>query len=311
MSIGQRIMVTGAAGLVGRAVCRLLQARGDEVVAIDRFGGEEFDGVTVIECDLGNVHRLHSLARDGLSAVIHCGAYSGPMVARDNPVSMVQVNIVGTANMLELARVHGARRFVFCSSTSAYGNTPPAPVKEDVVMVPASLYAASKVASEQLVAAYALQYGVDGVSLRLSWVYGPHRTTDCMIRTMLTDAMASRATRIPFGYDFHRQYIHVDDAARALIAALDVPSLPRRSYNITGDSRLTLEEVAQIVRRVAPAADIELAPGRDPLDEQQERFDISAAITDLGYRPQYDLEAGIRAYAAWLSKNDSPKFQGA
>jgi UDP-glucuronate 4-epimerase len=311
MSVGQRIMVTGAAGLVGRAVCRMLHERGDEVVAIDRFGVEASGGVSVIECDLGNVHRLHALACKELSAVIHCGAYSGPMVARDNPVSMVQVNIVGTANMLELARVHRARRFVFCSSTSAYGNTPPAPVKEDVVMVPASLYAASKVASEQLVAAYAHQYGVDGVSLRLSWVYGPHRTTDCMIRTMLTDAMQSRATRVPFGHDFHRQYIHVDDAARALVAALDAPRLPRRSYNITGDSRLTLEEVARVVRRVMPAADIELAPGPDPLDEQQERFDISAAVSDLGYRPHYDLEAGIRAYAAWLAQNDPPESRGA
>jgi len=304
VSIPQRIMVTGAAGLVGRAVCRQLQARGDEVIAIDRVGGAGIDGGTVTECDLGNVHRLHALGGPGLSGVIHCGAYSGPMVARDNPVSMVQVNIVGTANMLELARIHGARRFVFCSSTSAYGNTPPAPVKEDVVMVPASLYAASKVASEQLVAAYAQQYAVDGASLRLSWVYGPHRTTDCMIRTMLTDAMSGRPTRIAFGDDFYRQYIYVEDAAAALLAALDAPSLPRRTYNITGDSRLTLGEVAEIVRRVLPAADIELARGPDPLDEVQERFDISAAAADLGYRPRYDIEAGIRAYADWLLKND-------
>jgi nucleoside-diphosphate-sugar epimerase len=206
--------------------------------------------------------------------------------------------------MLELARIHGARRFVFCSSTSAYGNTPPAPVKEDVVMVPASLYAASKVASEQLVAAYAQQYAVDGASLRLSWVYGPHRTTDCMIRTMLTDAMAGRPTRLAFGDDFYRQYIYVEDAAAALLATLDAPSLRRRTYNITGDSRLTLGEVAGIVRRVLPAADIELARGPDPLDEVQERFDISAAAADLGYRPRYDIEAGIRAYADWLLKND-------
>ncbi|WP_309491433.1 NAD-dependent epimerase/dehydratase family protein [Trinickia mobilis] len=304
MSVQQRIMVTGAAGLVGRAVCRQLLARGDKVVAIDRLGGASIDDMTVTECDVGNVHRLHALAGGGLSGVIHCGAYSGPMVARDNPVSMVQVNIVGTANMLELARIYGARRFVFCSSTSAYGNTPPAPVKEDVVMAPASLYAASKVASEQLVAAYAQQYGVDGVSLRLSWVYGPHRTTDCMIRTMLTDAMARRPTRVPYGEDFYRQYIYVEDAAAALVAALDAPSLRRRTYNITGDSRLTLGEVAGIVRRVLPSADIELARGPDPLDEMQERFDISAAAADLGYRPRFDIEAGIRAYANWLSNND-------
>ncbi|MDT8843584.1 NAD(P)-dependent oxidoreductase [Paraburkholderia fungorum] len=302
----QRIIVTGAAGLVGRAVVGLLNARGDEAIAMDREGGLRIGDVTVAGCDLRNVHRLHALARGGVAGVIHCGAFSGPMVARDDPVAMFDVNIGGTANMLELARVHGARRFVYCSSTSAYGDTPPGPVREDVVLAPASLYGASKVCGEQLVSAYARQYGVDGVSLRLSWVYGPHRTTDCMIRRMLTDAMAKRPTRVPFGLDFHRQYIHVDDAAAALVAALDAPLLPRRTYNVTGGSRATLGEVAAVVRRVVPGADIELAPGPDPLDEHQERFDISAAVADLAYRPRFDLEAGIRAYAQWLAARAAP-----
>jgi len=204
--------------------------------------------------------------------------------------------------MLELARIHGARRFIYCSSTSAYGDTPPGPVKEEVPMAPASLYGASKVCGEQLVSAYAKQYGVDGVSLRLSWVYGPHRTTDCMIRRMLTDAMRAQPTRVPFGADFHRQYIHVDDAAAALLAALDAPVLRRRVYNITGGIRLTLGEVADVVRRVMPGADIELERGPDPLDELQEQFDISAAATDLGFRPRHDIETGIRAYAQWLAE---------
>ncbi|SAK73826.1 NAD-dependent epimerase/dehydratase [Caballeronia temeraria] len=302
MSQPQKIMVTGAAGLLGRAVSRLLHARGDAVIPVDREGGLRIGQMTVLEGDLRNVHRLHALARDGLDAVIHCGAFSGPMVARDDPVAMFDVNIGGTANMLELARIHGARRFVYCSSTSAYGDTPPGPVKEDVPMAPGSLYGASKVCGEQLVSAYAKQYGVDGVSLRLSWVYGPHRTTDCMIRRMLTDAMRGQPTRVPFGADFHRQYIHVDDAAAALLAALDAPLLRRRVYNITGGTRLTLGEVAEVVRRVMPDADIELERGPDPLDELQEQFDISAAATDLGFRPRHDIETGIRAYAQWLAE---------
>lgn len=296
----QRIMVTGAAGLVGRAVCRRLHARGNIVVPVDRAGGLRIGEMTVLEADLRNPHRLHALARDGLDALIHCGAFSGPMVARDDPVAMVDVNIGGTANVLELARIHGARRIVYCSSTSAYGDTPPGPVAEETVMHPASLYGASKVCGEQLVSAYARQYGVDGLSLRLSWVFGPHRTTDCMIRRMLTDAMQGVPTRVPYGRDFHRQYLYVEDAAAALVAALDAPTLPRREYNVTGGTRLTLGEVAAIVKRVMPGADIELDAGPDPLDEYQAQFDISAAAADLGYRPAFDMEAGIRAYARWL-----------
>lgn len=294
------ILVTGAAGLIGNRVRQLLEERGGRVIAVDRSPGVGTCG-PVIPCDLGDVHRLHELARDGLSGVIHCGAHSGPMVARDNPFSMVQVNIVGTANVLEVARVHRAARFIYCSSTSAYGPTQPGPVPEDVAMAPTSVYGASKVAGEQLVSAYAAQYGLDGTSLRLSWVYGPRRSTDCAIRTMVTDAQQGRPTRFAFGRDFPRQYVHVDDVAGALVTAFDRSGLPRRIYTVTGGTYATLGEIAKVVRSIFPQADVELGAGPDPVDDVQHRFDISAAERDLGYAPRHGLESGIRAYAAWLA----------
>ncbi|MBN3754789.1 NAD(P)-dependent oxidoreductase [Paraburkholderia sp. Tr-20389] len=297
-----KILVTGAGGLIGSSVARSLQERGNEVIAIDRVGGQIGD-VLIQQCDLNDIHHLHAVVGPGLAGVVHCGAFSGPMVARDNPYAMVQVNIVGTANVLELARIYKAQRLVFCSSTSAYGHTASSgPVSEDTVMRPESLYGASKVASEQIVSAYARQYGVDGLSLRLSWVYGPRRTTDCVIRTMLTDAMAGRPTRIGFGADFHRQFIFVHDASNAVLKALDAHTLPRTTYNITGGSRVTLLEVASIVKKIYPTADIDLAPGPDPVDEFQEAFDIRAAARDLEFVPRYRLEDGIREYAGWLEE---------
>lgn len=300
MSATAPILVTGAAGLIGNRVRQLLEARGDGVIAVDRVPGTDTSG-PVFPCDLGDVHRMHELAREGLRGVVHCGAHSGPMVARDNPFSMVAVNIVGTANVLEVARVHGARRFVYCSSTSAYGPTPPAPVPEDVALRPSTVYGASKAASEQLVSAYASQYGLDGTSLRLSWVYGPRRTTDCAIRMMIVDAQAGRPTRFAFGRDFPRQYIHVDDAAAALVAAFDRTSLPRPVYTVTGGTFLTLGEIADLVRSILPQADIELGAGADPIDDVQQAFDISAAERDLGYTPRHTLDSGLRSYAAWLA----------
>lgn len=302
MSSKAPILVTGAAGLIGNMVRQRLEGRGDRVVAIDRAPGRGTAG-PVTECDLGDVHRLHELARDGLGGIIHCGAHSGPMVARDNPFSMVAVNIVGTANVLEVARIRGAARFIYCSSTSAYGPTPPGPVPEDVALRPSTVYGASKVAGEQLVSAYAAQYGLDGTSLRLSWVYGPRRSTDCAIRTMITDAQSGRPTRMPFGRDFPRQYVHVEDAAAALVAAFDASGLPRRVYNVTGGTYATLGEIAGMVRSILPQADIELGGGADPVDDVQHRFDISAAQRDLAYAPHHRLEAGIRAYAEWLSEH--------
>lgn len=295
--MAETVLLTGASGLIGRYVHRMLRERGDKVVAIDRIEGDD-----VLACDLSEVHRLHELGSEA-AAIIHCGAISGPMVARDNPYLIVQSNIVGTANVLEFARVKGMRRVVYCSSVSAFGNTPAGLdlVPEDVVLKPTSVYGASKAAGEQLLEGYRQQHGVDSVSLRPGWVYGPGRTTDCAIRTMIEDAQAGRPTSFPFGRDFYRQYVHVQDVADAILLALDAKELPRRSYTINGGTYLTLGDVAAIVRKVLPSARIEMGPGGDPIDDVQARFDLSAAERDLGFRPRIGLEEGIRSYAGWLS----------
>ncbi|MDO9714075.1 NAD-dependent epimerase/dehydratase family protein [Paracraurococcus lichenis] len=306
-----RVLVTGAAGLIGNAVCALLAARGRRVVAVDRAPAPGCpEGLAAV--DVTDVHGLYAAVGDlPLDGVVHCGAYSGPMVARDTPHDMFRVNVAGTANVLELARVRGARRFVFCSSTSAYGPTGPGPVTEDRPLVSGTLYGASKAAGEALVRGYARQFAPDGASLRLCWVYGPRRTTDCIIRTMITDAQAGRPTRVPFGRGFPRQFIHVEDAARALVTALDAPGpLGGQAFNVTGGAFLTLDQVAAAAREVLPEADIELAEGPDPVDDLQQRFDTSAVERVLGFRPGIPLDQGIRSYAAWLASGAQAAIQG-
>jgi nucleoside-diphosphate-sugar epimerase len=304
MNMNKRIvLVTGAAGLIGHRVRTLLEERGDQVIAVDKWEST-VEGRDVTECDLTDVHSLHRLTiRYRPDSIVHCGAISGPMVARDNPHSIFQNNLVGTANILELARVYQIRRVVFCSSVSAYGPTPRGPVAEDVPLNPSTVYGATKAAGEQLIAAYATQHKVDGVSIRLSWVYGPRRQTTCLIRTMLLGALQKRPTRVPSGADFYKQYLYVDDAASSLLLALDATGLQRRTYSVTGDSYLTLGQIADIIRKIIPGADIEVSPGPDPDDDVQEVFDISAARRDLGYAPQFSIEQGIKSYRDWLEAN--------
>jgi UDP-glucuronate 4-epimerase len=303
MNMNKRIvLVTGAAGLIGHRARILLEERGDQVIAVDKWEST-VEGREVLECDLTDVHSLHRLVmRYRPDYIVHCGAISGPMVARDNPHAIIQNNLVGTANILELARVYQIRRVVFCSSVSAYGPTPAGPVPEDVALNPSTVYGATKAAGEQLIAAYATQHKVDGVSVRLSWVYGPRRQTACLIRTMLLDALQKRPSRLPSGADFYKQYIYVEDAARGLLLALDATGLKRRTYSITGDSYLTLGQIADIVRIIVPGADIEISPGPDPDDDVQEIFDISAAKRDLGYVPRFSIEQGIKSYRDWLER---------
>lgn len=293
-------IITGAGGLVGNAVRQLLEAGGRKVIPLDVVSKTD-DGAPLTVCGLTEVHRMHAVARGHkVTGIVHCGAFSGPMVARDNPPAMVDVNIVGTANVLELARILGDVRVVYCSSTSAYGPIEGSDIGEDAPLKPSTVYGASKAASEHLVRAYSQQYGVDAVSLRLSWVYGPRRATDCIVRQMITDALNGNSTEIGFGADFPRQFVYVDDAARALVAALDQPTLPRSTYNVTGGTHLTFAQIAEVVRIVMPQAVIRLQPGPDPVDDFQGSFSSAAALVDFGYRPTFSFEQGVSAYAQWL-----------
>jgi nucleoside-diphosphate-sugar epimerase len=293
-------MVTGASGLLGAAVRRQLEAMDRPVLAVDRAPNAD---APVVSCDVTDIHRLHALVlATPVDAVIHCAAFSGPMVARDHPSAMVAVNIDGTANILEVARIHGISRVVYCSSASVYGDTGPGPVSETAPLAPTSLYGASKVASEQLVNSYARQYGVGGINLRFSWIYGPGRSTDCVIRTMIEDALCGRPTRMAFGADFFRQFVHVEDAARAAVLALAASASPARTYNITGGSYVTLGEVGALVHKLLPEADIDLQPGGDPLDDRQQRFSIEAAASEVGFVPAVSLENGIAQYIDWMQR---------
>ena len=188
------------------------------------------------------------------------------------------------------------RRFVFCSSIGVYGNVGKATITEETPRRPTSVYGASKVAGEALVRAFAAEYGLRGVSLRPSRVYGPYRRTDCVIGTMIRDAAAGRPTVIPCDPEFAYHYVYVDDVADALIAALEAERLPHFEYIVDGGEPMVMPQIAEIARAAIPNARIELIPGADYAPDVQTRFDISRIATDLGWRPRFDLRRGIGAY---------------
>ena len=299
------VVVTGAAGLIGFAVATRLARAGRATIGTDCIAPREEGGFRSIEAALTDVHKLHEICAGDVAAIVHCGAVSGPMLGRDNPRAVIETNVTGTANLLEIAHQRGAR-LVFCSSTSAYGDTPAGldPVPEEAPLAGADIYGATKAAGDILARAYAAQTGLDAIVLRFSWVYGPRRRTPCVLRRMIGDARAGRPTRLPYGRGFTRQYVHIDDAAGAVIAALDAGEVgPSRAFNVTGGARLDFAEIAETVRAVLPEARIELGAGADPEDQSHGRFDISAAARALGWRPRIGFAEGLRGYARWLAEH--------
>lgn len=302
MSAAQTVLVTGSGGFLGQAVTWHLMADGFRVIGFDKAPPEGDAGYPLVIGDVEDAHRVHAALREHRPAqILHMGALSGPMLARDNPHLMVRVNIHGTANVLEAARVVGVERIVFLSSIMAYGAQPEsAPVIETAPLNAADAYGASKVAGEALMRAYAREHGLDTVSLRVASAYGPGRRTDCVLRLMIENALAGKATRLDYGKGCYRQYVHVDDVADAVVRAVARPRLPRPAYNVATGRRMTLDEVAAAVTRALPETGIELGSRPHPLDYPIGPLDVTAAREDLGYAPAVSLDAGVRAYADWM-----------
>jgi nucleoside-diphosphate-sugar epimerase len=300
---GDVALVTGANGLIGHALIRRLHDAGRAVVAMDRVAPSGLaPEVPVVIADLADAPRIaETMTRFAIGAVVHCGAISGPMVANDKPDLVFRVNVGGTMNVVAAARRAGVGRFVFVSSVAAYGGQPTqGPVSESAPLLANDPYGASKVACEAILGAYR-RAGLDVVALRPTSVYGPRRTTDCAIRQMIWDAQAGRPTRFSFGPDARRQFVHVDDTVDAVARALDAPPRPRLAYNVSGDTWLTLGEIAAAVRRVLPQADVQFVPPDAARDSAIGALDLGAAQRELGYAPRISLEDGIRSYADWLA----------
>lgn len=293
-------LVTGGAGLIGMAVRALLHAHNEPVVAVDvtRHGREDRG---LHEIGLHETDRLRDLAEaHGVRAIVHCGAISGPMLAKGRPLDMLEANVDGTAAMLELARMLPVRRFVFCSSISVYGDAGGATLDEARALRPSSVYAATKVAGEALVQAYAAEYGVDGVCLRIGRVYGPYRRANCVLKEMIEDSRAGRVTVIPCAPDFPYHYVWVGDVAHAINTCLRAAVLPARVYNVGSGEVLTMPAIVRIAAATLPGSQVTMVPGADDVPDIQTHFPVTRIDDDLGFRPHFKLAHGLRAYAAVL-----------
>jgi UDP-glucuronate 4-epimerase len=290
------VLVTGGAGLIGMALRSALTARGHSVTAIDVTDFNRGDAALQI-VNLKDRAKLEALiAANGIEAIIHCGAISGPMMAKGQPLSIVEINIDGSATLLDLARVHGMRRFVFCSSISVYGDVGAATITEDTPLRPTSVYGASKVCCEQLIQGFASEYGLEGVSLRIGRVYGPYRRANCHLGSIIRDAIAGGVTEIQCDPQFMYHYVYVDDVAEALVVALEAKALPAREYNVGSGEALIMPEIAAVAREAIAGARIKLVPGADDVPDVQTAFDVTRIARDLGWRPRLDLAKGLRSY---------------
>lgn len=290
----RRVLVTGAYGLIGHQTVLALRAAGFEAAPTDILSERPidaaFDASPLAIAGVDPICRF--LKANRIEAIVHAAGVSGPMLAKDQPHSVLSTNVGGVIDLYEAARLASIRRVVLLSSAAAYGETQEAAVDERVPLRATDAYGVSKICSERIAHAYA-RHGVETVVLRPCWVYGPRRRTTCVIKTMITDALRGQPTFLPYGAGFPRQFVHVADVAEAVGAALTCSKGTRSVYNVADGGRYHLDELSKLVSERLPSAQIDLASGPDPDDVICGQLDISAGEADLAWRPRIDLRTGI------------------
>lgn len=306
MTESRRTLVTGGMGFVGHAALRHLCERGESPVSYDRdFARDRVSGVEYVQGELFDLPRLlDTLQRFDVSRILHVAAMPHPQHSIQFPLTTVASNITGTVHVLEAARVAGVERVVQFSSEAAYGHRPEAVVDEDCALEPITPYGVTKVTAEMFGSVYSDLYDMDVTALRVTEVYGPGNRGPQVLCDILDAVVAGQPYVLHAGASHPLHLVHVEDVAQAAALALDRVGLPRRAYNVSGGAEHTLGYVVELIRALAPSAQIEIGEGFLDDVDLQGKWDISAAGHDFGFQPRWTLEDGVRAFLADSSYRD-------
>ena len=229
------------------------------------------------------------------------------MLLLDQPYAIAQANLGGAMAVFEACRQGRVRRLVWTSSIAVYGDQPSlTPVPETTPMNPQSFYGHTKAAGEMLLRGYADHYDVPAIALRLSSVFGPRRQTAYGLRTVIEAGLAGRPAVVPAEQTSRRQYLHVDDAARAVVLALEASAPAQLSYNITGGTWVTEAELARMIASHIPG--LVIASGAAAWNEGHlGPLMMDAARRDLGYQPGVSLAQGLAELVSSIAQTAGPR----
>jgi nucleoside-diphosphate-sugar epimerase len=297
----RNILVIGGAGYIGSALLPKLLNKGYHVRLLDvlLFGTEPITDMIghphleIVQADFRQVDKVVEAMR-GIDAIIHLGAIVGdPACAFDEELT-IEVNLMATRMIAEVAKGSGVDRFIFASTCSVYGASDQI-LDEHSTLNPVSLYARSKIASEKVLMKMAND-GFAPVILRFGTIYGLSGRTrfDLVVNLLTAKALVDGQITV-FGGDQWRPFLHVDDAALAIFKALEAPLslVHNQVFNVgSDDQNYTIQQVGEIVHRLVPAAQF-LSMGLDG-DRRNYRVSFSKIRNILGFVPMWTVEQGVQ-----------------
>jgi UDP-N-acetylglucosamine/UDP-N-acetyl-alpha-D-glucosaminouronate 4-epimerase len=322
MLTGSRVLVTGGAGFIGSHIVDRLRDEGAEVGVLDNFstgdilnlGGGRRGPITVHDNDVRDYEAVRKVVRD-YRVVVHEAALVSVARSVEDPLLVNQVNVDGTLNLLRASVESGVERFVYASSSSAYGDTEALPKRESMGTVPSSPYGASKLAAENYCRVFARVYGLKTVSLRYFNVYGPRQKGGFYSGVIPTFIRMAREGVPPVVYGDGlqtRDFTFVQDVVDANVLAVASPRIKGGEvYNVAGGRTTTINELALAVARLVGAPDLvpeHAEPRRG--DIRASYADVSKAREELGYQPKFSLDQGLAETIAWFSREHAQAVKG-
>jgi nucleoside-diphosphate-sugar epimerase len=312
-------LVTGAAGFIGSALVHALLERGDQVRGFDNFETgrrENIQGVSsridFREADLLDFQAVQS-ACQGVDYVLHQAAIPSVPKSIADPARSNRVNVEGTLNVLIAARDASVKRVVYAASSSAYGDTPTLPKREDMTPLPLSPYAVAKLTGEMYAKVFHGVYGLSTASLRYFNIFGPRQDPtsqySAVLAKFITLMLKGERPTIYGDGEQSRDFNYIDNAVAANLLAATAPEadVAGQTFNIATGHRFDLNQTVELLRPLTGyTGDVEYAPVRAG-DIKHSLADISRAQEKLKYQPSVDFQEGLRRTVEWYRMSEAAK----
>ena len=301
-------LVTGGAGFIGSHLTEELVRRGhtvrvaDSLITGKRSNLDHISGVEFLEGDLADL-AFARRAVDGVQYVLHQAAIPSVPRSVKDPITSHRANVDATLNVLVASRDAGVRRFVFAGSSSAYGNTPTLPKREEMPDSPLSPYALQKVMGEQYLRMFTQLYGLETVSTRYFNVFGPRQDPSSpysgVISVFATALLENRSPKIYGDGEQTRDFTYVANVVEGVLRACDAPEVSGEVINVATGGRISLNELFQTMRTLAGGTVEPTYVDPRPGDVRDSQADISKARRILRYEPSVSFEEGLKRTVQW------------
>ncbi len=301
-----KIGVTGGAGYVGSNLVKSLISGKNEVVSIDNLMNGDYshlrtqgagDAAKLLEGDIRDLEFMVD-AFEGCDAIVHLAALPGLVKCRERPDEAASINVYGTYNVLEAARRLGIGKVVFCSTAAVYGKPAEMPVTEGIPLRPLNLYGVTKLAGERLMDVFSDNHGIATTSLRFGNVFGVGLFTnyDTVIPKFVRMGLIGEGLTVYGDGSSTRDYVHVDDIARALILALESKGNGSEVYNVGGET-MEIGVLAKLIvesLRKSTGAEVGIINHSPRAGETKEfSYNLIKIRKGLGYEPSWSIQEGI------------------